>query len=65
MKKIYSSVAIKEALRTLAVDPRYSDEQIDAMYDLVAEITGLSTDSVIDAIYDDDEVIYADELCCY
>lgn len=65
MNEAYSAYNIKNALRALAVDPRYSDEQIDAMYDLVAEITGLSTDSVIDAIYDDDEVIYADELCCY
>ena len=62
MKKTYSSVAIKEALRTLAVDPRYSDEQIDAMYDLVAEITGLSVDSVIDAIYDEDEEIYVVDM---
>ena len=50
MKETYSSVAIKEALRALAVDPRYSDEQIDAMYDLVSAITGLSVDSVIDAL---------------
>ena len=58
MKKNYSSVAIKNALRTLAVDPQYSDEQIEAMYDLVSAITGLSVDDVIDAIYDDDEEIY-------
>ena len=59
MKKNYSSAAIKNALRTLAVDPQYSDEQIDAMYDLVSAITGLSVDDdVIDAIYDDDEEIY-------
>ena len=51
MKKNYSSAAIKNALRTLAVDPQYSDEQIDAMYDLVSAITGLSVDDVIDAIY--------------
>ena len=62
MKKTYSSVAIKEALRALAVDPQYSDEQIDAMYDLVSAITGLSVDSVIDAIYDDDEEIYVVEM---
>ncbi len=61
MNETYSSVVIKEALRELAVDPRYSDEQIDAMYDLVAAITGLSVDSVIDAIYDDDEEIYVVE----
>ncbi|MCR5208605.1 MAG: hypothetical protein K6C99_00160 [Lachnospiraceae bacterium] len=46
MNEAYSAYNIKNALRALAVDPRYSDEQIDA-------------------IYDDDEVIYADELCCY
>ncbi len=62
MKEIYSSVAIKNALRALAVDPRYSDEQIYAMYDLVAAITGLSVDSVIDAIYDDDEEIYVVDM---
>ena len=62
MKETYSSVAIKEALRELAVDPRYSDEQIDAMYDLVSAITGLSVDSVIDVIYDDDEEIYVDDM---
>ena len=62
MKETYSSVVIKESLRALAVDPRYSDEQIDAMYDLVAAITGLSVDSVIDAIYDDDEEIYVVEM---
>ena len=45
-------------LISLAVDPQYSDEQIDAMYDLVSAITGLSVDDVIDAIYDDDEEIY-------
>ena len=61
MKEIYTSVAIKNALRALAVDPRYSDEQIDAMYDLVAAVTGMSVDSVIDAIYDDDEEIYVVE----
>ena len=62
MKETYSSVAIKEALRALAVDPGYSDVQIDAMYDLVSAITGLSVDSVIDAIYDDDEEIYVVEM---
>ena len=62
MKETYSSVVIKESLRALAVDPRYSDEQIDAMYDLVAAITGLSVDSVIDAIYDDDEEIYVVDM---
>ncbi len=62
MKETYSSVAIKEALRELAVDPRYSDEQIDAMYDLVSAITGLSVDSVIDVIYDDDEEIYVVDM---
>ena len=62
MKEIYTSVAIKNALRALAVDPRYSDEQIDAMYDLASAITGLPVDSVIDAIYDDDEEIYVAEI---
>ncbi|MCR5389425.1 MAG: hypothetical protein K6E77_01575 [Lachnospiraceae bacterium] len=65
MKETYSAASIRNALRALAVDPRYSDEQIDAMYDLAAEITGLSVDSVIDAIYDDDDVIYADEDAIY
>ena len=37
MNEAYSAYNIKNALRALAVD----------------------------AIYDDDEVIYADELCCY
>ena len=62
MKEKYSSEAIKNALRVLSVDPGYSDEQIEAMYDLAAAITGLSVDSVIDAIYDDDEEIYVVEM---
>ncbi len=62
MKEKYSSEAIKNALRILSVDPGYSDEQIEAMYDLAAAITGLSVDSVIDAIYDDDEEIYVVEM---